>query len=344
MCIVCFVRIIVVVFSLPQYEFRVEKWVLSGHELPGVPPSCPPYWLLFSGPQNSHRLSLWALSPRPRSYSLNSADSWPQCHNIKFLLCDSNEHSYNSEVHYEESPCQMMERPRSAAPRVKELCGEVNRPRSPQGLKAHRNSLPSFHQCRPSSAEHRPQQVSPLPQKYSKKRRRSLGTGKYPQNTVPTGERRPQQQRPSSAGSVVKHDRQKDLNSDAYSGAFLDTAAELLSALSLEERELLQTITQRGYTLRRAVMALHRTGFRSSEKILKYLGASERLCQLGYDEGQVEEALEMFQNCENKATEFLQLLTQFKEMGFQQSAIKEVLLVHENHREKALEDLMTHIG
>lgn len=124
----------------------------------------------------------------------------------------------------------------------------------------------------------------------------------------------------------------------------MDSAAELLSALSREERELLETITEQGYPLRRAILALQRTGYRNPEKILKYLNASDRLCQLGYDEGQVEEAMEMFQNCESKAAEFLHLLTQFNEMGFQQSAIKEVLLVHENHRERALEELMTHMA
>lgn len=35
-------------------------------------------------------------------------------------------------------------------------------------------------------------------------------------------------------------------------------------------------------------------------QILKYLMASDRLCELGYDEAQVEEALEMFPNCESK--------------------------------------------
>lgn len=39
-----------------------------------------------------------------------------------------------------------------------------------------------------------------------------------------------------------------------------------------------------------------------NEQILKYLVASDRLCELGYDEAQVEEALEMFQNCESKVT------------------------------------------
>ena len=37
-------------------------------------------------------------------------------------------------------------------------------------------------------------------------------------------------------------------------------------------------------------------------QIIKYLVASERLCELGYDETQVEEALEMFQNSESKVT------------------------------------------
>lgn len=40
--------------------------------------------------------------------------------------------------------------------------------------------------------------------------------------------------------------------------------------------------------------------FLSFLQILKYLVASDRLCELGYDEAQVEEALEMFQNCESK--------------------------------------------
>lgn len=35
-------------------------------------------------------------------------------------------------------------------------------------------------------------------------------------------------------------------------------------------------------------------------QILNYLGARSNLCELGYDEAQVEEALEMFHNCESK--------------------------------------------
>ncbi|XP_056272178.1 ubiquitin-associated protein 1-like [Pseudoliparis swirei] len=150
------------------------------------------------------------------------------------------------------------------------------------------------------------------------------------------------QQRPSSAGPVGSNYGQKALRAGGSRGLFFDSSAELLSALSEEERELLETITGRGFPLRTAILALQKTGYHSPQKILKYLVASERLCELGYAEAQVEEALDMFQNCESQAAEFLHLLTQFNEI--QPNAIKEVLLLHENHRERALEELMTRIA
>uniref|UniRef100_A0A3Q2YCJ8 Ubiquitin associated protein 1 like n=1 Tax=Hippocampus comes TaxID=109280 RepID=A0A3Q2YCJ8_HIPCM len=150
-----------------------------------------------------------------------------------------------------------------------------------------------------------------------------------------TGRERPRSTAPSRVKDV-------HLGLPAFrTGGFLDSATELLSALSQEERELLEAVTDNGYPLRTAILALQKTGYNTPDKLLKYLTACNHLCELGYDEAQVEEALEMFQNCESKAAEFLLLLTQFNEMGFQQSAIKEVLLVHENHRERALEELMT---
>uniref|UniRef100_A0A667Z7U7 Ubiquitin associated protein 1-like a n=1 Tax=Myripristis murdjan TaxID=586833 RepID=A0A667Z7U7_9TELE len=143
---------------------------------------------------------------------------------------------------------------------------------------------------------------------------------------------------------ITPHSLYFALRTGGSHGVFFDISAELMSALSQEERELLEAVTEKGYPLRTAIVALQKTGYRSPEKILTFLMASDRLCKLGYDEAQVEEALEMFQNCESKAAEFLRLLTQFNEMGFQQNVIKEVLLVHENHRERALEELMTRMG
>ncbi|KFQ45144.1 Ubiquitin-associated protein 1-like, partial [Nestor notabilis] len=75
-------------------------------------------------------------------------------------------------------------------------------------------------------------------------------------------------------------------------------------------------------------------------QFLSYLSACDRLLKQGYEEGQVEEAMEMFQYSEKKAAEFLHLLSQFNDMGFQQNEIKEVLLLCGNQREKALEELV----
>ncbi|KAI1235235.1 hypothetical protein IHE44_0002875 [Lamprotornis superbus] len=78
----------------------------------------------------------------------------------------------------------------------------------------------------------------------------------------------------------------------------------------------------------------------ANPRFLSYLGACDRLLKQGYEEGQVEEAMEMFQYSEKKAAEFLHLLAQFNDMGFQQNEIKEVLLLCGNQRERALEELL----
>ncbi|XP_010073587.1 PREDICTED: ubiquitin-associated protein 1-like, partial [Pterocles gutturalis] len=119
-----------------------------------------------------------------------------------------------------------------------------------------------------------------------------------------------------------------------------DSAADLLSALTQEERDLIEPVIALGYPMRRAILTLQKTGRQSLNQILSYLGACDRLLKQGYEEGQVEEAMEMFQYSENKAAEFLRLLAQFNDMGFQQNEIKEVLLLCGNQREKALEELM----
>uniref|UniRef100_A0A8C8SRX5 Ubiquitin associated protein 1 like n=1 Tax=Pelusios castaneus TaxID=367368 RepID=A0A8C8SRX5_9SAUR len=120
-----------------------------------------------------------------------------------------------------------------------------------------------------------------------------------------------------------------------------DSTADLLSALSQEERDLIEPVIALGYPIRRAILALQKTGRQSLGQFLGYLSACDRLLKQGYEEGQVEEAMEMFQYSEKKAAEFLHLLVQFKDMGFQQAEIKEVLLLYENHRDRALEELMT---
>ncbi|KAM6426249.1 ubiquitin-associated protein 1-like [Liasis olivaceus] len=120
-----------------------------------------------------------------------------------------------------------------------------------------------------------------------------------------------------------------------------DSTADLLSVLSQEERDLIEPVLALGYPIRRAILALQKTGRQSLGQFLSYLSACDKLLKQGYEEAQVVEAMEMFQNSEKKAAEFLRLLAQFNDMGFQQADIKEVLLLCENHRDRALEELMT---
>uniref|UniRef100_A0A8C3X3A6 Ubiquitin associated protein 1 like n=1 Tax=Catagonus wagneri TaxID=51154 RepID=A0A8C3X3A6_9CETA len=117
-------------------------------------------------------------------------------------------------------------------------------------------------------------------------------------------------------------------------------SADLLSALSQEEQDLIGPVVALGYPLHRAIVALQKTGRQSLSQFLGYLSACDRLLRQGYEEGLVEEAMEMFQFSESQAGEFLRLSEQFSDMGFQKDRIKEVLLVHGNRREQALEELV----
>ncbi|XP_012865538.1 PREDICTED: ubiquitin-associated protein 1-like [Dipodomys ordii] len=119
-----------------------------------------------------------------------------------------------------------------------------------------------------------------------------------------------------------------------------DSSADLLSALSQEEQDLIAPVVALGYPLGRAIVALQKTGRQSLSQFLGYLSAQERLLRQGYQEALVDEALELFQFSESQAGEFLRLWEQFSDMGFQQQRIKEVLLVHGNRREQALEELV----
>ncbi|KAK7170839.1 hypothetical protein R3I94_000906 [Phoxinus phoxinus] len=340
-----------------EYEFSLENWVLTGLQggYPTLSPrspcepraTCPPYWMMFSSPQESRLASRWSSdfwepNPRPRSRSLNADHYRAMNARVKFTISDSEDEEIT-----EEDGAALGE-------------GEAQTKRSDFALPRQGPGLKDFHSCGSSNFLNLPSPCGLSAQRLGNFRQSSLGG--------PYSSRRNFQRSQSSAGCTnacpAKNTNcslsecinrpalkaqgsssplapSRPLNSHA---AVLDSSVELLSALSPEERELLAAVTEQGYPLRTAIIALQKTGQQSPEQILRYLVACDRLCELGHDESQVEEALEMFQNCETKAEEFLHLLAQFNEMGFQQNAIKEVLLVHENHRERALEELMTRVA
>ncbi|CAN9507323.1 unnamed protein product [Ophioblennius macclurei] len=315
-----------------QYEFSLENWVLtglqSGFSCPpqrqactsssGPPPSCPPYWMMLSGPQPR---------PRQRSHSLSSAPPCGQRPEQEGEGGGAPTARSGGEEHAICSPLALRKGQRSFVPNL------LNPPACLSSLPHQRRknlrhrSLSERHVCTPHDAT--AQLRSPDPK------------GHRPPD--PKGQRPPDPS-DSTAHKITTRAGSGGCAAPWDLGAAGLDSAELLSALSPEERVLLEDLVDRGYPLHMAVLALQKTGHQSPDKVLSYLVACDHLCQLGYSMAQVEEALEMFQNCETKAEEFLQLLSQFNEMGFQQNTIKEVLLVHENHRERALEELMTRVA
>ncbi|NXE55774.1 UBAP1 protein, partial [Casuarius casuarius] len=118
---------------------------------------------------------------------------------------------------------------------------------------------------------------------------------------------------------------------------------ELQQALSASERQCVETVVNMGYSPENVLKAMKKKG-QNIDQVLDYLFAHGQLCEKGFDPLLVEAALEMHQCSEEKTTELLQLMSQFKEMGFELKDIKEVLLLHNNDQHNALEDLMARAG
>lgn len=58
------------------------------------------------------------------------------------------------------------------------------------------------------------------------------------------------------------------------SAGLQDAPADLLCALSQEERDLLEAVTRHGYTLHTAILALQRTGPKSPDQVTHTLHAN----------------------------------------------------------------------
>lgn len=189
---------------------------MSGQQPLCQAPSCPPFWLMFSSPQQGRRSSCscgdaWAPRPRCRSHSLSSADAgWLRYRTITFHISDSeddDDDEGNNASSTEDTPHPTPERPRSAAP-AKHPLSRV------KALQLGSSAQPSQAAFPPSPQAGRPP-MSPLllGKKGSKKRRRSAGcqSRRFSQNSPPAAfspHRLKQQQRPSSAGPAVKNRKQ----------------------------------------------------------------------------------------------------------------------------------------
>ncbi|XP_071328995.1 ubiquitin-associated protein 1-like isoform X2 [Trachinotus anak] len=299
-----------------EYEFSLEKWVLTGLQSgftsqhrpqlssssSGLLPSCPPYWMMFSSPQQSrlasrHSSDFWEPNPRQRSHSLNPA-----------ILCTNftTSESEDKEERAAQKGQTGGERPAVSLHRGQQkafIPDLLNPPACLSSLPHQRrknlrqSSLsvlqtstqhdPNAHSQGQSSSPHRPQSTR-APTTRANTVHRLLSTTNH--KTTHTMSLSPDSCRNPPVASVPR----------GFPSSASDSSAELLSALSPEEREVLGAITARGYPLHTAIIALQRTGRQTPDQVLSYLVACDHLCQLGYDMAEVEEALEMFQNCETK--------------------------------------------
>ncbi|NXA23602.1 UBAP1 protein, partial [Ibidorhyncha struthersii] len=149
-----------------------------------------------------------------------------------------------------------------------------------------------------------------------------------------------------STATTVTHQNfpvSKVPNNSSCTKQSVGPSPELQQALSASERQCVEMVVNMGYSPENVLKAMKKKG-QNIDQVLDYLFAHGQLCEKGFDPLLVEAALEMHQCSEEKITELLQLMSQFKEMGFELKDIKEVLLLHNNDQHNALEDLMARAG
>ncbi|XP_051499957.1 ubiquitin-associated protein 1-like isoform X1 [Apus apus] len=150
----------------------------------------------------------------------------------------------------------------------------------------------------------------------------------------------------SSTATMVTHQNfpvSKVPNNTSCTKQLGGPTPEVQQVLSASERQCIETVVNMGYSPENVLKAMKKKG-QNIDQVLDYLLAHGELCEKGFDPLLVEAALEMHQCSEEKITELLQLMSQFKEMGFELKDIKEVLLLHNNDQHNALEDLMARAG
>lgn len=230
----------------------MENWILTGLQsgclkeqralhppFGGEPASCPPYWLMFSSPQERRLANLkstdqWAPVLRPRSHSLSSADIHHRQRSVWLMSSDSeheagysedDEGSSGEENRPHPSLCEMLRgtAPKHRLSRLKDHHRDPSSHRSnsvsPRGLGRHkRASLSTLQDSMQTSLSALEPSHSSRPQAHSQRpsRRRHLQLSKERKNSLPlhlpcscpclcSPPFRPQLPRPSSAGPIVKN-------------------------------------------------------------------------------------------------------------------------------------------
>ncbi len=213
--------------AVRQYSFTLEKKILAAWEEQqrknrkakktpqSVCPTCPPYWLMSSSPQQNRRVclrsaELWELGPRPRSLSLSAADSWKlrPLRSVQFLIADTDyEGGYGeeNESSFEDETVRSKERPKSSGPQ----CPWISASHTQRGSTPHPAPSSTLHKARPSSASSVKDMRRPIPPGLSQTPQGSPHGSRAPRRkpalTRTSGRRNSHtllQTRPSSAGPL----------------------------------------------------------------------------------------------------------------------------------------------
>ncbi|XP_072051198.1 LOW QUALITY PROTEIN: uncharacterized protein [Amphiura filiformis] len=108
--------------------------------------------------------------------------------------------------------------------------------------------------------------------------------------------------------------------------------------MSTEDKNFVMTIMGMGFPKSRTARVVKRIG-KDDRLVVESLCAVESLCSEGFPEERAEEALNLHDNNQETAKDFLKLLKQFEELGFKGDDIKRELIVHNNNHEKVLDSL-----
>ncbi|XP_039989460.1 ubiquitin-associated protein 1-like isoform X3 [Xiphias gladius] len=268
-----------------EYEFSLENWVLTGLQSgctrqhwpqlssssSGLLPSCPPYWMMFSSPQqvclaSSHSSNVWEPKPRQRSQSLNPA---VLC--TKFTISDTDDKGESSTR--EAQTCASV-KGHSSGERSVASCQHgqqkaqkafvpnlLNPPTCLSSLPHQRrkNLRQSSLSLLEMSAQHYPNTNSQAQNLFSQRTSNTRTPNTRISNTRVNTVHRP----PTITSHNITHTGLPSSGSDL--------SAELLSALSPEERELLGAITARGYPLHTAIITLQKTGRQTLDQVFNWV-------------------------------------------------------------------------
>ncbi|XP_013396282.1 ubiquitin-associated protein 1-like isoform X1 [Lingula anatina] len=110
------------------------------------------------------------------------------------------------------------------------------------------------------------------------------------------------------------------------------------SKLSNESQRLVDSVVSMGFPQARVARAVEKLGM-DDKQVVDHLCHLGSLLEKGYTAADAEDALFSFPEQDTKVKDYLEMLTNFKQMGFHPAKVKEALVKHNCDKDKALDQL-----